>query len=219
MNKDVRFGGTSCDQVIIEQVDPDIEPTISLLDPLHEDLLTIRPNPDGVNSLIGSVQRVYVRGWGTTLISNCLTALTHDESKPNTALTCKYSKQNTTMQELHLVCCAFALMIATHLRKDDSGRLKLELEGYASESFLNRTSDIPCHTDPSKVIMVANILFDDAHIAEKDVKPYRIAYSSRALKSSDLPIPITFEAASESLNFSHKRTANIGGSFAAFSAN
>lgn len=195
-NKDVRFERAGSDQVIIEEVDPDVEPAISLLDPLNEDLLTIRPNPEAANQLIGSIQRVHARGWGTALISKCMTNLGYDDSK-----------QKMALRELQLDCCAFALIISTHLCRDDAGRLNVEPKSYQSESFSDHTSGIYCYTDPRKIIVVANLLFDNPHINERDVKPYLIAYSSKALNSSDLSIPITLEAASESHKFSHTQTA------------
>ena len=197
LRKDVRFGGASSDQVIIEEISPDDDPAISLLDPLHEKLLTIKPDPETGTSLIGSVQRVPARGWGTALITDSVAHLYDHESKYKMA-----------MRELQVICCAFALMIATHLFRDDSERLDLKQQSYASEGFPQQTSDIPCYTDPLKIFVVANVLFEDARIMEKDVHPYLIAYSSKVLGPPGIPVPITFAAASKAQNFSEVETAD-----------
>ena len=142
--KDVRFGTASCDRVIIERTGSHEELAISLLDPLHEDLLTIKVNPDTVNTLIGFLQKVHARGWGMALISESLADLSY-----------QHSKRKTTMRELQLVCCAFTLIIATHLYRDDLGRLDLKDPSYASEGFFDQTADIPYNIDSQKIMTAA----------------------------------------------------------------
>ena len=186
LNKDVRFGKHTSPQVTIEENDQIEEAVISLLDPLsdHEELLTLREDPCSTFEWLALAERVHARGWGTALITETLS----DIDLPK-------SQHSLVLRDLQQVSCAFAHLVASSLRRDDSGSQPVKKGGdYRAADFLRLTSNIPHTTESLKIHKAAECLFPDTHLSEKEIRVWISAFSAKPLNPPELPLPITVES-------------------------
>ena len=177
--KDIRFGGSEIEQVFIEEINADDKAAVILLDSQNEQLLSIKPEPDSEFDLIGAVRRVPAKGWGNALLADNLEGY----------MTFR-TQSRAVIEELQVVTSAFALLIAGHLVKDDSGR---EMDVGTDK----RRSKIVYDIGEAPLIQASRFLFDNPRINYGDVKSFANSYASRPLDGS-LPLPSALDAASRS---------------------
>lgn len=177
---DFRFGHSGAEQIIIEQVDAENEPTITLLDSLGEHLLTIKLEPDEEVTIIGSTRRIPARGWGNVQI---LESLNWDVSK---------TAKQAMVEDLHIVATGFAQVIAQHLVKDESSRV--QDPGCSPEELASVRKPIAYPVDQERLLEASRFLFDNARLSKSDVDQYAASYALKAL-DLNLPKSSAFEAA------------------------
>ncbi|KAL9039835.1 MAG: hypothetical protein Q9214_004714 [Letrouitia sp. 1 TL-2023] len=174
--KDIRFGGPDLEQVFIEEAAADDEAFITLLDSQKEHLLTIKPEPNGEDGLIGSVRRIPARGWGNALIA--------DEMSRFLAFR---RRSQAVIEDLQTVTTAFAFIIAKNLVKDDTGRI-------IDEDAAKMRTPMIYNIDKDRLLQASRFLFDNPHISSGEIDSFVAQYSFRTLDKC-LPQPPAFAAA------------------------
>ena len=176
-NRTIRFGSSSLEQVFIEEVSPDEDASITLLDSEKEHLLTIKSEPDAEGSLIGSVKKVNARGWGNAFLTDELGNLAAYQTR-----------SQAIIQDLQIVITAFAFVIAKNLIKDDTSRdFGQDSEGTRCPMVYN--------VDEHRLIQASRFLFDNHHISRGEVDSYVTQYAFKPLDEL-LPKPPALDAAS-----------------------
>lgn len=175
--KNIRFGDSGSDHVLIEEVAADVEASIVILDSQREHLLTIRPEPDAEDGLIGSVRRTPAKGWGNALLSNELGHLSVFRTQPQ-----------ALFEDLQTVTSAFAFIIAKHLIRE-----------YTVESddqdMAKPRKQMTCKVDEQRLFQASRFLFDNPHLSHGATDSFVAQYSFKALDER-LPRPPALEAAS-----------------------
>ncbi|MCJ1385390.1 hypothetical protein MMC17_008513 [Xylographa soralifera] len=189
-NLDVRFGHDGPEQVIIEQVGPENEPTITLLDSAGEHLLTVKLEPHEDIRLIGSSRKIPARGWGNALI---LESVNWDVSK---------TVKQAMVEDMHIVATAFAQVIAQHLVKDQSGRCQDPT--CSPEETARLRQPIVHHVYQERLLEASRLFFNSPRLSKSSVDQYAASYALKAL-DLNLPMSSAFEAAG--------RAAPSGGDF------
>lgn len=134
--------------------------------------MTITPDPRGDNVLIGSIRRVPARGWG-----NAVFKLECSEQVLSKAV----------VEEVQIVACAIAFIIAKHLIKDEPGS---NSNGILSK----RRTSMAYAVDERRLLEASSFLFDNTRISRGEINIFVTHYSGSRLDSS-LPRPPAFEAA------------------------
>ncbi|KAL8704852.1 MAG: hypothetical protein Q9201_002011 [Fulgogasparrea decipioides] len=173
--KYMRFGSADLEQVFLEEVAADEEAFITLLDAEREHLLTIRPEPDAEQGLIGSVRRIPARGWGNAVLAR-LTNVPYTFGKPEAVI-----------QDLQIMTSAFAFIIAKNLIKDDTSR---DIDADTAKMGRVMIYDV----DQYHLLQASRFLFDDPHISHGQIESLVAQYSFKAL-DENLPRPAALEAA------------------------
>ncbi|KAL8832356.1 MAG: hypothetical protein Q9191_000312 [Dirinaria sp. TL-2023a] len=171
--KNVRFGGSNMDQVIIEEVAADDEASITILDSDKENLLTIKPAPDEGCALIGSITRTPAKGWGNALFADflwdpCLL-------KPN---------RRALIEDMKIVTSAFALVIVKHLVKHISDE-----DDRVDDGNDSRSTAIAYNVDEQHLLKASKFLFDDHRLKQREIEDQAAQYSSQALDEQLLQPP------------------------------
>ncbi|KAL8947809.1 MAG: hypothetical protein Q9222_005948 [Ikaeria aurantiellina] len=178
--RNIRFGNSEVEQIFIEEVQADEEAFITLLDSQKEHLLTIKPDPDVDNGLIGAVRRIPAKGWGNAFF---LDEMAH--------LSSMKTRNMAILEELQLVTAAFACLIADHLIKDDSAR-------YHEKDTVHPRSIMCCKVDEHRLLQASRFLFDNASIRQREIDSYVAQYRYKTL-DDHLPRPPALEAAARSI--------------------
>ena len=173
----IRFGGSDSDQVLIEEVTADDEASIVMLDSQREHLLTIRPEPDAEDGLIGSLRRIPVRGWGNTLFPDHLGNLHFFRTR-----------SQAVIEDLQMVTSAFAFVIARNLVRDETDR-------HGDEDGTKMRRQIAYKVDEQRLLQASRFLFDNPRISQGAINSFVAQYSFKALDEG-LPRPPALEATS-----------------------
>ncbi|MCJ1262295.1 hypothetical protein MMC22_002165 [Lobaria immixta] len=175
----VRFGQSGPEHVVIEEVAPEDDACIILLDSDKEHLLMIKSDPDADQNLIGSVNRIFAKGWGILVL---------EDSLPENL---RISQTNTKaiVEELAVVTSAFAFIIAKNLIKDDY-QSHVDSVGLTA----GRTP-IVYKVDERCLLQASHFLFDNPRIRQGEINSYVAQYSSRSL-DGNLPLPTALDVAS-----------------------
>ncbi|KAL9629102.1 MAG: hypothetical protein Q9204_005469 [Flavoplaca sp. TL-2023a] len=182
LSKVVRFGNSSQEQIFIEEVNPDDQPSITLLDADREHLLSIKPEPDAdiEGDLIGSVRRVAAKGWGNAVLMDACGHFVGLEKR-----------SEAVIEELQMVVSAFAFIIARNLIKDDTDR---DLD----EDTVGTRSAQVYDVDDQHLLHASRFLFDNPRIKHKQNDTFVKQYALRAL-DGQLPQPPALEAATRNV--------------------
>ena len=175
--KVIRFGNSDSEQVFIEEIAPDHEATIVILDSRKEILLAVKPDPDAEgDALIGSVRRTLARGWGTALV---LSDLGH--------LQLFRTQSQAVVEDLQIVSSAFAFIMAKHLTRDDTDR-------YDEQDMVKKEKELAHKVDEQRLLLASRFLFDNPRISKGTIDHFAALYSLQAL-DEQLPRPPALEAA------------------------
>lgn len=163
----IRFGNSSQEQVLIEEVTADDDACIILLDSDKEHLLTIKPDPEAEYNLIGSVNRIAARGWGIAVLEDSL----------------RIPQTNTKaiVEELQIVTSAFAFIIAKNLIKDVS---ETRLDSTVDGDLKTCRSPIVYNVDERCLLRASRFLFDNPRIRQGEINSYMVQYSSKPLDAN-----------------------------------
>ncbi|KAL8869596.1 MAG: hypothetical protein Q9174_004158 [Haloplaca sp. 1 TL-2023] len=185
-SKPVRFGNSGQEQIFIEEVDPDDEASVTLLDADREHLLSIRPDPhaDIEGDLIGSVRRVAAKGWGNAVLMDACGHLAGLEKR-----------SEAVVQELQIVVSAFAFIIARKLIKDDTDRDLFE------DTVGTRSAQV-YDVDDQHLLHASRFLFDNRRITHNQIDSFVKQYALQALDDGQLPRPSALEAATRDVPLS-----------------
>ena len=164
--KIIRFGDSESDQVFIEEVSPEDDPSVTLLDSQKEHLLKIKPEPESEHGLIGTVRRIPARGWGNALIKD---SVYHSFRVPSEAI----------IEDLPNVASAFAFIIAKHLVRDECG-------GSDFGNLARIRSPNTMEVDQQHLLQAARFLFDNVNLDRGEIDSYVAEYS---LKPLDRKLP------------------------------
>ena len=151
--RNLRFGVSDLEQVLIEEIAADDEASLTILDSHKEHLLTIKPVPDEDAVLIGSSRRAPARGWGNIFFSDCLR-----ESR------LFGSDCSLIIRDMRTVTTAFAFLITKHLVKETDARHSLAY-----------------NVDEEQLLEASRFLFDSSHIRRGEVESVVAEYKSKAL--------------------------------------
>lgn len=175
----VRFGQSGPEHVVIEEVAAEDDACIILLNSDKEHLLMIKSDPDADQNLIGSVNRIFAKGWGILVLEDSLTD------------SFRISQTNTKaiVEELAVVTSAFAFIIAKNLIKDDY-QSHVDSVGLTA----GRTQ-IVYKVDERCLLQASHFLFDNPQIRQSEINSYVAQYSSRSL-DGNLPLPTALDVAS-----------------------
>ncbi|KAL8751298.1 MAG: hypothetical protein Q9184_006114 [Pyrenodesmia sp. 2 TL-2023] len=182
LRKVVRFGNSGQEQIFIEEVNPDDEASITLLDAHREHLLSIKPEPDAdtENNLIGSVRRIAARGWGNVVFMDACGHFVGLEKR-----------SDAVIQEVQIVGSAFAFIIARNLIKDDKARDLFE------DTVGTRSPQV-YEVDTQHLLQASRFLFDNPHITHGQIETFVKQYAFQAL-DGQLPQPPALEAATRTV--------------------
>ncbi len=174
--KMVRFGNSGQEPIFIEEINPEDEASVTLLDAQREHLLSIKPEPDGdmEGKLIGSVRRVAARGWGNELLIELCKRL----GKRSEA---------AVIQEMQMVASAFAFIIARNLVKEDK-----DTEGF--DDMVRTRSPQVYEVDEQRLLQASRFLFDNPHITHGQIDIFVKQYIFQAF-DEHLQQPPALEAA------------------------
>ncbi|KAL8942681.1 MAG: hypothetical protein Q9216_001535 [Gyalolechia sp. 2 TL-2023] len=181
-SKVIRFGNSGQEQIFIEEVSPDDEASITLLDADEEHLLSIKPEPDAdtEGDLIGSVRRVAARGWDNAVLMDACGHFVGLEKR-----------SEAVIQELQMVISAFAFIIAKNLIKDDRDRDLFE------DTVGTRSPQV-YDVDDQHLLLASRFLFDNPRITHNQIDIFVKQYTLRAL-DGQLPQPPALEAATRNV--------------------
>ena len=173
--RNLRFGASDLEQVLIEEIAPDDEASLTILDSHKEHLLTIKPVPEEDVVLIRSMRRALARGWGNTLFSD----LFRDCDSPPNGI--------ALIRDMSIVTTAFAFLISKHLSKSTYLGGKRAAEEDPSYTLAYNVNE-------ERLLEASKFLFDSSHILRGEVESVVAQYKSKPLKR-DVFIP-AFLAAS-----------------------
>ena len=180
MMKQHRFGSAETEQILIEEIDVEEPPSVILLDEQNDHLLTIKPEPDEDNLLIGAVRRIPARGWGNAVLADNLAS--HDSSLP---------LYKAVIEDLQVVVIAFAVLVARNLIKDDSDR---DIDDEAAGTRIRMVYPVR----EEDLLRAPRFLFDNNQLSHKNVNTFVTQWTSKPLDDKYLPKPPALEAAARS---------------------
>ena len=172
--RNIRFRNSESEKVFIEEVSPEYDSSITLLDSQKKYLFEIQPAPGSEFGLIGTSRRIPARGWGNALLKDSMSNFKVFNA-PSEAV----------IEDLQIVTCAFAFIIAKHLVKNESS-------GNTDEDMTKMRIPIDIKVDQHCLLQAARFLFNNVNLSRGEIDIYVGQYSSRPL-GSDLPRPPALE--------------------------
>ena len=178
----VRFGDGTIAQVVVEELPPRVEPGITLLDALGDELLDIRPEPNTASMGIESIARVRAQGYGNYMLFESLSGMP----------SCIKAEDKAVVGELQAIVCAISQLISSHLYHDDASRF--DIKDRESAEFRDCTSDIRADIDHDKILKASMFLFANPDLSQRKVDNYMSSYTHHALNGRELRVPGAFRA-------------------------